>query len=216
MLIFFWLLFVYLFSSIPNGYLIVKWISGKDIRKIGRQKISGSNIIHNVGKGPGILSGAFDILKGVIATAGAYFLGLPPFYQALAGVLAVCGQMWPVFLKFWGGRGGGTSIGAMLGLNPILALSVVIIWILTKLISKEMGAAIGMINFYIISGIVGFYFKWPEVYIFSFLTLFLVLAQRLLGRPGSIFEIKDKKVFLWRLFLDRDTKKRMKAEKKTW
>jgi glycerol-3-phosphate acyltransferase PlsY len=211
-----WFLFVYLFSSIPNGYLITKWFSGKDIRKIGREKISGSNIMHNIGKGPGILSGGFDILKGVVATAGAYYLGLPPAYQAIAGILAVCGQMWPIFLKFWGGRGGATSIGAMLGLNPLLALSAIGIWILTKLISREMGAAIGMMIFYLVCGGFGIYFGLKEIYMFSFIALFLVFVQRGLGKPGSLSQIKDKKVFLWRLLLDRDTKERMKSEKAMW
>jgi len=211
-----WFLFSYLLGSIPNGYLVTKWFSGKDIRKIGREKISGSNIIHNIGKLPGILSGGFDIFKGVIAVCGAYFLGLTPFYQALAGILVVCGQMWPIFLKFWGGRGGATSIGAMLGLNPLIGLFSLLIWIITKLISKEMGASIGMALFYIISGGAGIYKGLPEVYIFSFITLALVLLQRLLGKPGSLFKIKDKKIIFWRLLLDRDTKERMASERKTW
>lgn len=212
----FWLLFVYLFSSIPNGYLVTKWFSGKDIRKIGREKISGSNIMHNIGMLPGLLSGGFDILKGTIATAGAYFLHLPPIFQAIAGILAVCGQMWPIYLKFWGGRGGATSIGAMFGLNPLIALVSLIVWILTKIISREMGAAIGMMLFYLISGGAGIYFGLKELYIFSFITLFLVLLQRGLGKPGSLSKIKDKKVLLWRLLLDRDTKERMASEKKVW
>lgn len=211
-----WFLFVYLFSSIPNGYLIAKWFSGKDIRKVGRAKISGSNIMHNVGMGPGLLSGGFDILKGVIATAGAFYLGLSPLCQALAGVLAVCGQMWPIFLKFWGGRGGATSMGAMLGLNPLIAIFSIAIWISIKIISKEMGAAIGMMLFYIISGAVGIYLELPEVYIFAFAIFPLILLQRLLGKPGSLFKLKNKKAILWRLLLDRDTKERMKSEKKTW
>lgn len=213
---FFWLLFSYLFSSIPNGYLITKWFSGKDIRKIGREKISSSNIIHNIGKGPGILSGSFDILKGVIAVSGAYFLGFSPLIQALAGVFAVCGQMWPIFLKFFGGRGGATSIGAILGLNHLICFSALLIWILTKIILKEMGAPIGMILFYLISWGAGIYFNLKEVYIFSFVTLWLVFLQRLFGKPGTISKIKDKKIILLRLLLDRDTKERMISEKKIW
>lgn len=211
-----WFLFSYLFGSIPNGYLISKWFSGKDARKIGREKISGSNIMHNVGVLPGILSGGIDIFKGAIAVGGAYYLGLSPLYQALAGVFAVCGQMWPIFLKFWGGRGGASSIGAMLALNPLIAIYSILIWILTKIISKEMGASIGMVLFYIVCGGAGIFFGLLEVYVFSFVTLFLVLLQRLLGKPGSLFKIKDKKIILWRLLLDRDTKERMKAERNVW
>lgn len=212
-----WLLFSYLFASIPNGYLVVKWFTGQDIRKIGRKKISGSNVMHNIGIAPGLLSGGFDILKGLIAVSGAYYLGLSPLFQAISGILAVCGQMWPIFLKFWGGRGGATSIGAMLGLNPFIALPTILFWISLKFISKEMGAPIGMMLFYIICGGVGTYLGHKEVYIFSFVTLFLIFLQRILGEPGSFSKIKNnKKIILYRLFLDRDTKERMKSERKTW
>lgn len=214
--IIFWLLFSYFFGSIPTAYLVVKKISGKDIRKIGRRKASGSNVIHNFGLLPGILVGAFDIFKGVLSVGGAYFLGLSPFLQALSGILAVCGQMWPVFLKFWGGRGGGTSIGAMITFNFPIGICLVLIWLFCKFLSKEYGSSIGMILFYIAGGIAGFCFKIQEIFIFSSLALPLVLFQRFLGEPGSIKKIKDKKVFLWRLLLDRDTKERMESEKKFW
>jgi len=214
--IFFWLLFSYLFGSIPTAFLVTKWISGKDIRKIGRKKASGSNVIHNVGFLPGILVGGFDIFKGVLAVGGAYFLGLSPVYQALAGILAVCGQMWPIFLKFWGGRGGGTSIGAMITLDLRIGIFLVLMWVVLKVVSKEYGSSIGMLLFYIIGGILGIYFQNQGICIFSFGTLPLILLQRFLGEPGSIKKIKDKKVFIWRLLLDRDTKERMKQEKNFW
>ena len=79
-----------------------------------------------------------------------------------------------------------------------------------------MGAAIGMMFFYIILGLVGTYLNLPEVYIFSFIIFPLILLQRLLGKPGSLFKLKNKKSILWRLLLDRDTKERMVAERKTW
>jgi len=203
-----WLLFSYLFGSIPNGYLIVRWVEGKDIRKIGREKLSGSNILHNIGFLPAVLSGFFDILKGTLAVWGAYKLGLPENIQAIAGLLALCGQMWPIFLNFWGGRGGSVCIGTILILSPkIFGLSV-LLWIFSKVLSKEMGAAIGMSLFCIASIFLGFYFSVESVIIFSIPGFILILLQRLLGKPGSLTKIKDKKIILWRLLLDRDTKKR--------
>lgn len=59
-----WPLFVYLFLSISNGYLITKWFSGKDIRKISREKISSSNIMHNIGMGLRAYFRVFLIFKG--------------------------------------------------------------------------------------------------------------------------------------------------------
>jgi glycerol-3-phosphate acyltransferase PlsY len=203
-----WLIFSYLFGSIPNGYLITKWIKGEDIRKIGREKLSGSNIIQNIGILPGALSGGFDILKGVVAVYGAAILGLSPVFQAISGLLALSGQMWPVFLKFWGGRGGSVCIGALLILSLKITGVGILIWIISKLISKEMGAAIGMSLFLVLAIILGLYFKEEAVIIFSIVAFILVLIQRVLGRPGSLSKLQDKKVILWRLLLDRDTRER--------
>lgn len=213
---FLWLIFSYLFGSIPVGYILVKILTKKDIRKIGRKKVSASNIIHNVGFAPGILAGAFDIFKGVLAVGGAWYLGLSPFFQALAGILAVCGQMWPVFLNFWGGRGGGTSIGAIITLNFGIGILLVGFWLLCKIISKEYGSSIGMMLAYILGAGVGFYLGYKEVYIFCLFCFPLILLQRLLGKPGSLKKIKDKKIILWRLLLDRDSKKRMESERRVW
>jgi len=204
----FWLLFSYLFASIPNGYLITKWMTGKDIRKIGAEKLSGSNIIQNVGVLPGLFSSLFDVLKGVVAVYGAQILGFSATFQALAGICALCGQMWPLFLNFWGGRGGSVLIGSLLILSWQTLFISGALWILFKIISRDKGAPLGMLLFLILATIMGFYFEEESVYLFSIPALFLVLLQRVLGKPGSLFEIKDKKIILYRFFLDRDTLKR--------
>jgi glycerol-3-phosphate acyltransferase PlsY len=208
MLEYLWLLFSYLFASIPNGYLITKWVSGKDIREIDKQKLSGSNIIQNIGILPGALSGGFDLLKGIIAVFGAQMLGLTVIFQVLAGVFALCGQMWPIFFHFWGGRGGSVCIGALLILSFKIAGIGILIWIASKLISKKYGASLGMIFFLFISAILGWRYEMDGVLIFSLVALILVLVQRVLGRPGSLKKIQDKKIILWRLLLDRDSKEK--------
>jgi len=201
-----WLTFSYLFASIPNGYLITKWVARKDIRKIGKEKLSGSNVIQNIGFLPGVISGVFDILKGILAVWGASRLGFPESVQVVAGVFALCGQMWPIFLKFWGGRGGSVCAGTILILSPKIFTISVVIWILSKIFSKEMGAAVGMTLFCVSTIILGFYFLARPVVMFALPAFVLILLQRLLGRPGSLAKIKDKKIILWRLTLDRDTK----------
>lgn len=206
MIEYFWILFSYLFASIPNGYLITKWIAKKDIRKIGQEKLSGSNIIQNIGFLPGILSGGFDLLKGVVAVFGAQMLYLPFYFQALAGIAALCGQMWPIFFHFWGGRGGAVCIGTLLMLSPLIAGIFIIVWIGGKFISKDYGAPIGLILGLIIAIGLGIYWSQPGVVIFSSIAIVLILIQRVLGKPGSLKTIKDKKIILWRLLFDRDSK----------
>lgn len=199
----------YIFSSFPNGYFITKWATKKDIRKLGYQKLSGSNVIKNIGVLPGVFSGSIDILKGVLAVAGAQILGFSGELQAISGVLALCGQMWPVFLKFWGGRGGAVSIGAFLVFSPKILCIAIIIWLVCKILSKDKGAAIGMILFYILCAIFGSYWQIEGIVMFSIIALDLILIQRMLGKPGSLLKIRDRKIILWRLLLDRDTKRKL-------
>jgi len=203
---FLWPIFCYLFSSIPQGYLIVKKFTGKDIRQIGREKLSGSNIIQNVGFLPGIISGLLDVLKGTIAVYGAIKLNLSAEFIAISGILALCGQMWPIFMKFWGGRGGSVCIGSLVVLSPEILLISIIPWILLRILWKKYGSSIGMILLIIISTILGYSYGLEPVFWFSFLAFFLVHLQRILGKPGSWFKMKDKKIILWRFLLDRDTK----------
>ena len=202
----YWITFSYLFGSVPNGYLITKIVSGKDIRKIGKKKLSSSNIMKNVGYLPGILSALIDIFKGTVAVYGAQVLGFSAQIQATAAILALSGQMWPVFMKFWGGRGGATCIGAFLAFSFKISLISLFVWIVFKFVFKKIGAAIGMFVFLILAGILGAYYNQEGVVLFSVTGTVLVLIQRVLGEPGSLGKIKDKKIILWRFFLDRDTK----------
>ncbi|MCZ2845421.1 MAG: glycerol-3-phosphate acyltransferase [Candidatus Bathyarchaeota archaeon] len=211
-----WVIFSYLLTSIPNGYLVTKWLTDQDIRDRGRKKLSGSNIIHNAGLVPGLLSGFLDVLKGVFTVWGAFRLGFPESIQVLSGLAALCGQMWPIFFKFWGGRGGSVLIAILLILSPrILSISAVI-FLISKILSREMGAPIGMILFGISSIILASYSMQSTVIIFGVPALVLIFLQRLLGKPGSLLKIKDKKVILWRLILDRDTKERLLSEREVW
>ena len=84
------------------------------------------------------------------------------------------------------------------------------------MLSKEMGASIGMLLFFISTITLGSYFTQGTVILFAFPALILILLQRLLGKPGSLSKVKDKKVILWRLLLDRDRKERLMSEKKIW
>jgi glycerol-3-phosphate acyltransferase PlsY len=202
-----WPIFCYLFSSIPQSYLIVKKVAKKDIRLIGREKLSASNVIQNIGFFPGILVGLFDILKGVLAVWGAKYFGLNPYSVALSGLLALCGQMWPIFLNFWGGRGGSVFLGALLMLSLKAFFIFVFVWVLFKLLWKGYGASVGMSLGILLSFFFGLYYRLTEIIIFSGIGFLLVHLQRVLAKPGSLKEIKDKKIILWRLFLDRDTKR---------
>jgi len=145
---FIWIIISYVMGSFPSGYILTKLSVKKNVLKIGWRKTSGSNVFKNIGIWQGILTGVLDVLKGYLAVYIAGYFGMPNQIQVLAGVAAVTGHNWSIFLNFAGGRGIGTLGGALLALSPQFFLWAVSILIVLALIWN---AAIGTIVFLIFS-----------------------------------------------------------------
>jgi glycerol-3-phosphate acyltransferase PlsY len=114
-------LFGYLVGAIPFGYVVVKLAKGQDIRNIGSGRTGGTNAIRAAGPIAGLFTGIGDVAKGVIAVWGAGWLakqlGLssPIVAQVIAGVMAVVGHNYSVFLSWKGGAGTGPNVGVAAG-----------------------------------------------------------------------------------------------------
>jgi glycerol-3-phosphate acyltransferase PlsY len=105
------IIFSYLLGSIPIGYLIFYFTEGKDIRTLGSGNIGATNVLRNKGKLAGLLTLALDIVKGAVPVIyGRAHFDLP--WLVLLGALAVLlGHVFPVFLKFRGGKGVASLVG---------------------------------------------------------------------------------------------------------
>lgn len=115
----------YFLGAIPFGYIFSR-MAGKNILEIGWKKTSGTNVLKNVGFLPGVLTGISDLLKGFLAVWLARENQFSLQIQALAGVFAIIGHNWSIFIKFAGGRGIATLIGAFLALSPkVLGLAII-------------------------------------------------------------------------------------------
>jgi len=108
----------YLCGAIPFGYIYVRLFKGQDLTQIGSGRTGGTNSFRAAGLGVGVLTSFSDVLKGAAAVwlttrlvGGALGPDLTPWAQALAGVLAVVGHNWSIFLKFGGGAGTGPNVG---------------------------------------------------------------------------------------------------------
>ncbi|AKG53676.1 acyl-phosphate:glycerol-3-phosphate O-acyltransferase PlsY [Dehalogenimonas sp. WBC-2] len=112
------LLAAYIVGSFPLAYLIGRWIKGFDIRKVGSHNMGTMNTFYQVGFWPGMLVLAADIGKGALAVAIARALETPQLVELAAGLVAVLGHVFPVWLKFKGGKGGATCIGILAFLMP--------------------------------------------------------------------------------------------------
>jgi glycerol-3-phosphate acyltransferase PlsY len=108
------IIFSYLLGSVPFGYLIYYFTEGKDIRTLGSGNIGATNVLRSKGKLAGLLTLALDILKGAVPVIyGSVHFDLP--WLVLLGALAMLlGHVFPVFLKFQGGKGVASLVGVFL------------------------------------------------------------------------------------------------------
>ena len=132
-----WLLIIifgYLLGSVPTGYLLVKLKSGKDVRSVGSGNVGSTNTIRAAGKLTGAIVFILDVAKGVIpALIGLLVVGYE--LAACAGLAALFGHLWPIFLKFSGGKGVATGFGIALVLEPIFALISFAAWLIISVLS---------------------------------------------------------------------------------
>lgn len=118
----------YLLGSIPFGLVLARLGGAGDIRQIGSGSIGATNVLRTGRKALAAATLLLDAGKGAAAVVlGAKLAGLDASY--IAGVLAVVGHMFPVWLGFRGGKGVATGVGVLLAVNPLLALSCGVIWL---------------------------------------------------------------------------------------
>jgi glycerol-3-phosphate acyltransferase PlsY len=201
----FYIIFSYLLGSTPFGYLITRFSTGKNILEIGWRKTSGSNVFRNVGKWQGALTGILDLLKGYLAVFGAQKFGLPIEVQVVSGLAAVVGHNWSIFLKFAGGRGIGTMIGAFLALSPkILGLSLIPLLLFAIIWNSSIGTLLFFPTAIFLSVFPSSFSDCGVAGIFSFFVLIPVLIKRL-SPIKEIFPLKEKKILIRnRLLFDND------------
>jgi uncharacterized protein len=193
---FIWIILSYLAGSIPFGFIIGK-LSGKNVLEVGWKKTSGSNVYKNVGKKQGILTGLLDAAKGFLMVWLAKKMGFSSEIQVLAGVAAIVGHNWSIFLKFSGGRGIGTLAGAFLALSPkVFGLAFIPFFIFVF----TWNAAIATIVFLIFAII--FSLTTNQFHLAGYFTL-LSLIPISIKRLSPISEILKNKEKRWQLFTNR-------------
>jgi glycerol-3-phosphate acyltransferase PlsY len=129
------ILFAYLLGSIPTGY-IVGWLVGVDVRKAGSGNIGATNVARVLGKRQGLLTLIADAAKGFMPVFVAVQLDLSVTATAFVAVAAFLGHLYPIFLKFKGGKGVATALGAFLGVAPIATLILIALFAAIVLSSR--------------------------------------------------------------------------------
>ena len=170
----------YLLGSIPFGLLIGKRMAKIDVREYGSGRTGGTNVLRAAGRKAAALVACLDVLKGVLAVilaglivgegylvVGGFGLGVL-VVQVLAALAAVAGHVWPVFVKFRGGRGVAPFSGGLIALCPLAAVfgGVVIIIVvgLTRYVS--LGSIAGVVATYAILVPLTIFNGFPIEYLF--------------------------------------------------
>ena len=124
----------YLLGSIPFGFILTKFFLKKDIRNIGSGNIGATNALRTGNKLLGYSTLILDITKAIITVLFVKFNY--PDYIFIAAISTFLGHVFPVWLKFKGGKGVATYVGILFSINLMLGLIFVICWTVTFLISK--------------------------------------------------------------------------------
>ncbi len=116
---FLWILCSYLLGSIPFAYIVSKALRGIDIRRYGTRNVGGSNVFENVSKPAVVVVGVLDMAKAGFAYWMGVRLGLGLGLSLAAGLAAIVGHDWPIYLRFHGGRGLSPSLGVLIVAYPL-------------------------------------------------------------------------------------------------
>lgn len=124
----------YLLGSIPFGLIIIKVFLGKDIRKVGSGNIGSTNVLRTGKKLLAATTLLLDILKGYISILITYNFFSELIY--LSALICFTGHVYPIWLKFKGGKGVATYLGVILGISFILGIVFGITWLIVAVIFR--------------------------------------------------------------------------------
>lgn len=136
----------YLIGSIPWGVLLSRLFGGPDPRTVGSGHTGATNVARNVHLVAGILTGVLDMSKGLLAIWLVQQLFAGPWLMPLAGIAAVIGHCWPVFVDFRGGMGIGVSAGLALWQFPMIIPFYVAAYLLVNYFIKHQARTVMLIS----------------------------------------------------------------------
>ena len=182
----------YIFGSVPFGLLLTNFVGEGDIRKIGSGNIGATNVLRTGRKYLALTTLILDAGKGVF---GLYVIGLylPEVYLGIAGVSAVVGHCYPIWLKFSGGKGVATGLGIIAILSPISGFLFVITWIILALLFRY--SSLSALMSFLVSSITAIYLAKSDVFLAILLINFIVFFRHkqnikllLSGNESKIFQ----------------------------
>ena len=139
----------YLIGSIPWSWLVVRWKTGGDVRELGSGNVGATNAMRAAGRAAGVLALLLDVAKGVAPVLIVRAIGTTTLVESYAAAAAVIGHMYPVWLRFRGGKGVATAAGAMGALAPLPALLAAAVFFVVVAVTRyvSLGSIVAMASF---------------------------------------------------------------------
>ena len=135
------LLFCYVLGAIPNGLIFGKLIWKKDLRQYGSHNIGATNAWRVIGAKAGILIFLLDFLKGAVSVMLAKIIFDDALIMVVAGLLAIIGHSFSVFLKLRGGKGVATGLGVIAMMMPKVTAIVFLLWLIIFAVTRYVSVA---------------------------------------------------------------------------
>lgn len=182
----------YFLGTFPTGLIVGKKIYDIDLREHGSKNIGATNTFRVLGPKAALLVGVPDILKGLLAVLLAQSLSGDAVVAVLAGIAAICGHNWPVWLGFRGGRGVATSVGVILMLAPKVIGVAFLVWVVLVYFTRYV--SLGSICGALVVPVGMWYYEYPPaIQIFGcVVALFIVVRHR--ANIGRLLNGTENKV----------------------
>jgi glycerol-3-phosphate acyltransferase PlsY len=135
------ILTAYCIGSVPFAWLLARRFGAKDLRRIGSGNLGAANVLRASGVTPGVLVALLDVAKGVASVVIAMRLSASTWTGEMAGMAAIVGHVYPVWLRFRGGKGVATACGVFAVLTPLALGPAFLVFISTVWITKYISLA---------------------------------------------------------------------------
>ncbi|MHB8733252.1 MAG: glycerol-3-phosphate 1-O-acyltransferase PlsY [bacterium] len=138
----------YFIGALPTGLILVRVFRGEDIRKYGSGNIGAVNVLRVAGPAVAAAVLLVDVMKGLVPVLLALRAGPAPWAVVAAGLAAIAGHNWSIFLGFRGGKGIATSFGVLAGLSLQAALAAAAVWIVVVAITRfsSLGSLLAVVS----------------------------------------------------------------------
>jgi glycerol-3-phosphate acyltransferase PlsY len=166
----------YLIGAIPVGFLVARALGLGDIREHGSGTIGATNVLRTMGRGAAVLTLLGDVAKGALAVWLARLIAVDA--GPAAAVAAVAGNCWPVFLRFRGGKGVATGLGALLMVAPLAVAPAAVVWIAITASFRFVSLGSLLAALCVPLGAVMLAYPWPVVAACALVAAIVVLRHR--------------------------------------